>query len=457
MDLSKHLQKAEDATRRRNYPLAIGLYQQILDLDPDSGQARAGLRKALDKKFEGKRGGGVLAVVQGFLPLVSAGIGKLLKNHGARARSLERFLALAPNHVGGNLALGEALYRAGHNESAYVVYRHLAEKLTGDGRAGPRAEAAAAAWRHAGAIAHERKMLDEAMECYQHALEINPRDQEALRARKNLSAETQLGAGYATASSSRELIKDQGLQQSIERSQRMHKSGDELESELRVAEDRLAAAPQDPRALRAAGELRAQAGDVSGALDCLERALELDPDDAKLMARIGALRIQEIRSQLEKAKLLGDGDKVADLERKAAALELAEARRRVEAHPTDLALRHELGLLLLARGDVDQAIAEFQKAVKDPRLKLEALFHLGRSFRQKGMRDLARTQLEKALEAGGHHHDRSLDLLYELGCLAEEDGESDAARGYFSRIIEADIGYRDAASRLEALSGKTKT
>ena len=40
MDLSKHLEKAREAVKRRNYPFAINLYSQLLGLQPDNGAAR---------------------------------------------------------------------------------------------------------------------------------------------------------------------------------------------------------------------------------------------------------------------------------------------------------------------------------------------------------------------------------------------------------------------------------
>ena len=59
MDYSKHIQKAEEAARRRNYDFAIQLYQQLLEINPDVGEARAGLRQALLKRHQAKKGGGL--------------------------------------------------------------------------------------------------------------------------------------------------------------------------------------------------------------------------------------------------------------------------------------------------------------------------------------------------------------------------------------------------------------
>ena len=65
MDYSKHIQKAEEAVRRRNYDFAVQLYQQILEIDADVGEARRGLRQALKARAAIKKGGRLLKMVKG--------------------------------------------------------------------------------------------------------------------------------------------------------------------------------------------------------------------------------------------------------------------------------------------------------------------------------------------------------------------------------------------------------
>src|SRR6185436_13300079 len=60
LDFSKQIQKAEEALRRRNYDFAVELYRQLTDLDPDQGEARSGLRRALKKRVEQEGGKGRL-------------------------------------------------------------------------------------------------------------------------------------------------------------------------------------------------------------------------------------------------------------------------------------------------------------------------------------------------------------------------------------------------------------
>ena len=72
MDFSKHIQKAEEATRKRNYDFAVQLYQQLLEIDPDQSEARGGLRRALKKRFEQKKGGKLFNALRGATPLALA-------------------------------------------------------------------------------------------------------------------------------------------------------------------------------------------------------------------------------------------------------------------------------------------------------------------------------------------------------------------------------------------------
>ena len=80
---------------------------------------------------------------------------------------------------------------------------------------------------------------------------------------------------------------------------------------------------------------------------------------------------------------------------------------------------------------------------------------LGKAFREKGLTDLALGQLEKALEASVGHGEASKDILYDMGGLAEDAGDTDQALDYFSRIIEQDIGYKDVAGKIEQLKSSS--
>jgi DNA-binding SARP family transcriptional activator len=127
LDFSKQIQKAEEAARRRNYDFAVQLFQQIVELDPDQGEARAGLRQALKKRWDLKGGGSFLRSLSGAAPLALA---KTLRKAGKRdacAKALEGYLATNPVDEEANLMLGIVLEELGHTKSARAVYEFVTD------------------------------------------------------------------------------------------------------------------------------------------------------------------------------------------------------------------------------------------------------------------------------------------------------------------------------------------
>jgi len=441
VDLSKYLEQASEAAKRRNYAMAVKIYGQVLAIQPDFGEARMGLRKALFQKAAQKPPSKITAVLFGGVNLLIGGLCRVLGQHGAAAKSYERYLAMDPAAEGANLKLGDSLRRAGMNKSALAVFAAYAELQ-------PRCLEAC---RSAGALYYEQGKVNEAMAMYEQALKVDPRDQESLKARKNLAAEGALAStGIEKAESSRDLIKDKTKQQQLERQERLQLSADEVEDELQQLEEQLQQNPGDSKLLRRAARLREMAKDLPGALDLIEQLLRKTPDDAELLEVASDLRIRLQEQMVQKALKRGD-EAAAERARKALGeLQVAEARRRLERNPSDLAARYDLGAGLLAAGELDAAIQELQQAVKDPRKKTDAMFALGRAFQQKDLPDLALGQYEKALQAAGSGA-IAKEALYEMGAICETQGNKADALRHFSKILEQDIGFRDVAKKVDAL------
>ncbi len=441
VDLAKHLENAADAVKRRNYPHAITVYQQVLQIQPDYGEAREGLQKALFTKAAQKKPSKLTAMLGGGLSLLTGHLLRLLGRHAGAARSLQRYVVLDPLSEGANLALANSLQRAGLRRSALAVYAAYAEQQ-------PRCLPAC---RAAGALLYEQGKLAQALEMYELALKVDPRDQEALKARKDLAAEGALkSTGIEKAQSSRELIKDKDLQQKLEQQQRLQLSPEEIERELDTLEQQLQEHPDDLKLLRRVGKLRELKKDLKGALDCLERAAQLAPQDADLQDQAGELRLRLQELFVQKALARGDRGAAERAELALHQARVAECRRRIDRNPADFALRFQLGSALLELGEHDAAIAELQQAVKDPRRKAEAQFLLGKAFRKKDLGDLALSQFEKALQAAGASP-LAKEALYEMGQLCEDLGKRDVALQHYARILEQDIGFRDVAQRIDRL------
>jgi tetratricopeptide (TPR) repeat protein len=442
MDLSKHLEKAEDAVKRRSYAVAVDIYSKVLAMQPDNGDARAGLRRALFKKAEAKPPSKLFAMLGGGVHLLSGNLCRMLGKSAAAAKSYERYLALDPRNETINGKLGAALEKAGFRHSALAVYQALAEL---DQRS-------LMAAKRAGALLQEQGRVDDAMAMFEQALRIDPRDQDSLKARKNLAAEGALKkSGLETARHSRDLLKDSEAQRTIERESRLQLSAEEIAAELTQLEGRLADHPDDMKVLRRVADLRRMEGDLQGALDCLERVQQLDPADGDLADKVGDLRLSLQEKRVAEAKARGDSHAEGMARKLFVDLRQGEYRRRVQRNPTDLGLRFHLGQALVDAGRTDDAIAELQQAVKDPRTKVEALLLLGQAFAKKGLEDVAVGQFQKALDATGASGKLAKQILYEMGALAQAAGRREQALAHFSRILEQDIGYLDVARRVEEL------
>lgn len=445
MDFSKHIQKAEEATRRRNYDFAVEVYQQLLDIDPDQGQARAGLRQVLKKRHEAKKGGKFLRALVGAGPLATAKTLSKAGRHGAAIKSFESYLATNPMDVSANLALGEALEAAGHFSSACAVYEFVAE-------IDPRN---AAGLKRAGAMLHRTGDHPRALEFYERALEADPRDQEAIKARKDLAAEAALTKGrYGEVGHSREQIRDKGEAEELERGTRRHRSEDELREDLARLEDRYAEDASNVDLMLSIADVHERLQDPDAALDLVERAAQYRKDSFDLQQRLGALKEKVLKKQISRADKAGRTDEASRLEGTLRVYQAGTARAMVALRPHDAALRLSLARILVRDGDYDEAISELQKAVDDPRVRREALFLLGRCFQEKGYLELARKEYEQALATGLSSDGRSLDerskeILYNLGAIAEQEGQGNEARSFYSRIFEADIAYRDVATKME--------
>lgn len=451
MDVSKHLEKAAEAVRKKNFDYAIGLYHQVLVLKPDHGEARRELRQALLRRAEYKKVGPAMAALLGMHHRIGIGVGKMLKKPDHVVRSAEGYLRNAPRSAGVNRALAEALERAGHRQSAIAVWEFL----------GDDAQLGDYALKRAGALYYSLKQMEKALGCYETVLKRSPRDSEAEKMRKNLAAEGVLSSGsYDPTRSSRDLARDKDQQRVLEAGHKIVATEDEKSLLLKRLTEALAGDPGSVRARRELVDHHVKNREYAAAIAVLEAGLALDADSYELRERLGDVKILQLESQIRTARARASkGDAAAetdliDLGREKLEFEVEEFTRRVADHPTDLGLRFRLGQLLLEHGAVDRAVESFQHAVKDPRRRIESLIGLGRAFEQKGLIDLARKQLEQALEGVDAGTERATEITYFLACLAEKAGDADGARARFESIYERDIHYRDVGQRLDALREK---
>lgn len=449
MDINKHLERAQEAVRKKNFEYAISLYNQVLAVKPDNGRARAELRQAALRKSEYRGASGILLKIQALPHYLGILLALVTKNKDGVIRSCERFLQANPTSPGVNFLLGKKLEEAGHLNSAVAVFEFLGEIDKTN----------TMALKRAGYIKYQNHDLQGAMDLYERVLALNPRDAEAEKMRKNLAAEGTLASGsYTTARSSREMIKEKEEAAHLQRQTRIHKTEEEIEADILHFKKALEEEPKDKRALRALGDLYLRKKDYASARDHYSEMLKLDPDSYEVRCGLGDIEIKAYTDEIEKLEeRLHKEDKenlkedLDALKKELLSKQVEEYAWRVKAHPTDLGLWFQYGLYVFKARKTDEAIEAFQHAVKDPRHKIQSLHMLGRAFFAKGLLDLAKKQLEGALEASGGLSEKSKDIVYDLGKVAEKKGNSREAMDWYLKIFEIDINYKDVAKKIETI------
>ncbi len=135
-------------------------------------------------------------------------------------------------------------------------------------------------------------------------------------------------------------------------------------------------------------------------------------------------------------------------------LDRAFARIRTDAETGgDFSTQHmTLARTYLEIGMVDEAIASLETAVRSPRQRFEAAAALGRVYERRGDPALAIEWFERAAEAPAPTVDDGRQVLYDLGVLLDDVGETSRALAVFLEL-QADAGdYRDVPARIDRLA-----
>jgi tetratricopeptide (TPR) repeat protein len=436
--------KAKDAFRRKNYDLAVEMYIEALRFEPNDAEGVDGFFQAAKKARETKG----KAVFGGMFSKVSIGSSR---DPVKRIASALRGLAKSPQNKGLLLLLGQAAGEAGADEMATAAYQQATEVDPAD----------ADAWKRRGEFEGRRGRIREALEALSEAVRLSPRDQEAIKLRKNLAAEGALKTGYESAKSSRELIKDQSVAAEIEAESRLQLTPEHAAVEIEKVKQEIATTPANARLHVKLADLYLQRKDEQAAIAAFDEALRLDPRNFDLSVRVGDLRLRRVEAAARAASDAAKGnpgDEDLQAAHQAALRTLLEGRlkeyqRRVAEHPLDLAEKFRLGRTLLAAGRIDEAAAEFQATVRDPNRRIDSLLELARCFEKKKQLNLAVKKIEEAMgEFQSISSPRSKDVHYAYADLLERTGRKAEAREVFEKIYEVDITFRDVSQRLDALA-----
>jgi len=112
---------------------------------------------------------------------------------------------------------------------------------------------------------------------------------------------------------------------------------------------------------------------------------------------------------------------------------------------------YDLGVAYKEMGLVDEAISEFQKALRGAANRVRTCEALGQCFLEKKQLAVAVTILKRALNEPDVGDERLVGVLYLLGYISEALGKPADAKGYYERVFAVDIQFRDVGDRLNAV------
>ena len=117
---------------------------------------------------------------------------------------------------------------------------------------------------------------------------------------------------------------------------------------------------------------------------------------------------------------------------------------------------YDLGVAFKEMGLVDEAISEFQKALRGTQKRARTFEALGQCFLEKKQLPVATTILTRALNEPGIGDEQLVGVLYLLGYIHEALAKPAEAKGFYERVFAVDIQFRDVGERLNAVDKAVK-
>src|SRR4051812_32779864 len=118
----------------------------------------------------------------------------------------------------------------------------------------------------------------------------------------------------------------------------------------------------------------------------------------------------------------------------------------------DFDSHYDLGVAYKEMGLIDEAIFEFQKALRGATQRIRAYEALGQCFIDRNEFDVAVTVLGRALREPGMEDEDLIGVLYLLGFASEGAKKPRDAAAYYQRVFAIDIDFRDVSKRLKQMA-----
>lgn len=315
--------------------------------------------------------------------------------------------------------------------------------------------------------------FDRSVEAGGAAMKLDPTDGKLAAEVRNLAAQATMNrGGYENTGQSggfRANVRDADKQRLLEEGERIVKTEETHERVIREAKADFEARPDDVAAAFKYLQRLRDRGRPEDEKAARELALKTYETSKQFRFRefYGDLRLRLASRKLNEYKTAADKDpKNAQINAnyqqariKFAEMEIEELKLKVEAYPTDLGLKYQLGRRDFELGNYDDAIGLFQESQKEAKHRLDSLYYIGLAFQKKEWVDEAIHSFRQALELHKtHSDDMGMALRYALMTALETKAGTDRdlalaeeADKLASSIAIQQIGYRDIRARRDSI------
>lgn len=299
---------------------------------------------------------------------------------------------------------------------------------------------------------------DKAADVYNDIVKQDSTDMDAIKGGKDATARASMKKQkWEEAQSFRDVMKSGDDAAELEASNRAAMTKDQMHEKMTNLFEQYAENNQDLALVKEIANLYEQLEDWPNAYSFFQYAFELSHADVALQNKAAYMKDKAADYEIKQLRDASEADpENAELKKQyeevvaqRTSVQVEEAQERVNRNPTDPQTRYELGLALYNSGDHSAAIPHLQQATRNPHIRTRVLLLLGRTFRAKGMHDLAIKQLSDALADLLGMDGTKKEVLYEKGLIHEEMGDAESSLDSFKQIYEVDYGYRDVAQRVE--------
>lgn len=447
--VQKQIENSQIALQRGNLDYVLDVTAQVLKSAPGCLPVRRLQRVAQLRQLGTKKN----LFAKAFGSVTQAGFlfGGGKKDPSKALETAEKMLASDPTSVPALKLLAEAAAGLDMPDTVAFAWEAIHELNPGDREA----------LLNFGEACLVAKRPKEALRAADELLKTKPQDGDALSLmRKAAIAQTTEAGNWEEKGSFRDKLKDEAQSTMLEQAAKVVTSEEMTQKLVDEALVRLQSQPDNLNHYRSVVDGYKKLNKLDEALAYVQKARALPAgaadttlakQESDLKTAILEKRIKDLETQValapDNAELAAG---LAKAKREFVETQLAEAKAYVERYPNDYAARFTLGNLYFDSGDYQNAIANFQQAQKNPKVRVAAITGMGRALKARRMFDLAVAQFQLAKSELPQMDDLKKDVIYELATCFESMGKKEEAITEYKIIYSEDIGFRDVADKINA-------